>query len=622
MNIRTLWYFLSAATSGGISAGARRLGIAQSTLSGAVDTLQVELGDLLFENTPVGLRPTPAAIRLRDYAFWLTTEAEQAFLDLQAANTGPTEPVSIFTYGVPRCSAADWAVVGGAFASVRGGGPRGAFVSSDRTTPESDHGNGVTVRYRLAEPGDEASVRDTWTLLMLQGASEHETAIAWEDLSKLRLIGTPLVKHLLAGLGDANADKIDVTAAHPAGILFSLLDRKDAALLVPSATLPEQFAAAGLRAVRVTGAPVAPVIEVTASVGTTSRERHLAQALVDNLRQALSERHSLPRMRALEARVDLHTIRCFRATMETGNTTRAARECFIVQPALSGQLQKLEKSLSRQLFARSHTGMTPTAAGRRLHTLIEPVLNDHATALERLKEGLGSGRSMARVRLGIVPAANEDSLIAEAAAQAIAAWRDEFTDTPISVAEGYTSVLLRWLRTHLIDLAIVDSTQDQPGLRLLPIFREPMTLVFAPGSEWDIGESSIEGRALVASQLVIPSKRFGLRTLFDQAFAEAGVSMAPSLEVDSLAIALRLVGSGHWATILPPSAVHRQLHTGGLKMRLLVSPHIERRICAALRSQLQLQPETAALLSKLDQAFRMPTSDGPLLLEMEQATTF
>lgn len=617
MNIRNLWYFLWAASSGGPSAGARTLRIAQSTMSGAIGALEAEMNSRLFDPTPAGMKPTAAAIRLRDYALWLLLETEQALLDLQAGNVGSTERIPIFAYGVPRGSLTDWAILRGTLRSVARNGRGASLVIAETVPPERIRTNGVVARYHLVANSHGqmhlAGVADGWSAISMRDNGDSENEIAWNALSDFRLIVQPLPGVAANTWRDAFGGAApDVSAIDPCGAPFTLLERKDAVLLLPTSSLPAGYAVPRVKIMTVTGAPVTPVLEIEAVgevfPGKIELVRHLRHELTAVVAGGGSQP---PRIMALEKRIDLHTLRCFLATMETGNTSRAAQACFIVQPALSGQIRKLEKSLSRQLFDRSRSGMTPTAAGRRLHGFVEPILGDHATARERLREGRWSGQRKARVRLGIIPAASEDSLIAESAADALAGWRGGFPDTPISVAEGYTSVLFRWLRTHLIDLAIIDTTESQPGLEVIPIFRESIALVFAPGSVWDTGDSTINGADLLPELLAIPSKRFGLRALFDKAFAEVGIVITPNLEVDSMAIVLRLLRNGDWATILPPSAVHRQLSEGSLKRRLLRNPSIERRICAAQRSQSRLHTETTALLDELNLAFgnRISSSD-------------
>lgn len=621
MNLKTLWYFLWAVSSGGVSAGARQLGIAQSTLSGAIGALEAELGVRLFEPTSVGPRPTQAALRLRDYSLWLVAEAEQAFVDLHSGSIGPLEPVQVSAHGIPRCSSADWAVISGLVGSVASSGPRGVYASSEAR--EDDAGDAVSIRYH-ALPEDEADavadnairVRDRWVAVGARSALEPGRSLDWRSIAD----GKAMISQRSPAAGGIDIASVaygELGSLDPAGVHYALADRREAVLIVPSTMLPAGIRhAPGLQLAAVTHSPLLPVVEIAIGGAPSAGKRHLARSVAQQVRIAIEQQADSPspRHKALEAHVDLHTLRCFAATIETGNTARAAQSCFIVQPALSGQIRKLETALSRQLFHRSHAGMTATSAGRRLHALVEPILADHATALERLRDGRWSGRRRGRVRLGLIPAANEDSLIAEGAAEALAAWRGEFPDTPISVAEGYTSVLLRWLRTHLIDVAIIDTTENQPGLDLMPIFRESVTLVFAPGSQWDIAEGPIEGSALAAGQLAIPSKRFGLRTLFDKAFSAAGVGMEPGLEVDSMAIALRLVRSGQWATILPPSAVHRHLREGTLRQRPLTRPAIDRRICAATRSKSHLAPEMTSLLGKIDASFRLRASNPEIVL--------
>lgn len=628
MDIRALWYFLAAASAGGISAGARRLGLAQSTLSGALASLEAQFGAPLFEMTPIGNRLTTPAVRLRDYASWLVMEAEQAFLDLHAGRIGSTGQVSVLMHGIPRGSVADWAAMKGALCSVSHSGARASFVVSDSHATECGRGENIVLRYLLAQSGTVVSsdhafrAEDSWRLLALRDEAKTDSPVEWRKLAEFRLIVPPIVNGLqeaLAQLPDSLA--LEIAAFDPAGAPYTILSRKDAALLVPASCLPAGYSPLGLKILSIRGAPLVPVLEMERPVIEKLGEGELARSIRDEITRAAKtgdcgQGHLL----SLDAHVDLHTFRCFAATFETGNTSLAAKACFIVQPALSGQVRKLERSLSHQLFVRSHVGMTPTPAGRRLYGLISPVLNDHKTAMERIRDRRWSGGANGRVRLGIIPAANENSLIAEASSDALASWRVQFPDTQISVAEGYTGVLIRWLRTHLIDLAIIDTTENQPGLQVMPIFRESITLVFAPGSSWDTGEDEISGTEISGRRLALASQRFGLRALVDKAFAAANVTVAPDLEVDSMAIALQLVRTAGWATILPASAVHRQLSEGLLKRQLLVEPRIERRICVAIRSHSSISPEANVLLNKIDASFRTRSASGDIEFHDDEAS--
>lgn len=610
MNLRSLWYFLSAASAAGVSAGARRLGIAQSTMSAALGTLEEEIGAALFEKTPAGQRLTPAAIRLRDYATWLITEAEQSFVDLQTGNITSSEPITVFTYGVPRNSIADWATIFGAFESVAKNAPRAVFVNSDETGPENVQGDGLSISYLLeprqnGDATDRVLLQDNWMALGLRDSTDLADEIEWERLLEHRLIVPPFAVDLgRAGASSARSIRSDSLALDPAGAPFTIMRRKDGVLLVPKTCLPAGYRARGVQMSNVVGAPLQPAVEVAWPSDHAKAARHLVDSICDLLHRSRTfSAQPAGKLRSLEARIDLHTYRCFSATAETGQTARAARACFIVQPALSMQIRKLETALSRQLFVRSGAGMTPTAAGLRLNRFLEPILQDHDTAIQRIREGQWADRQDRFVRLGIIPAADENSLIAEVAADVLSRWKNEHPDTAVSAAEGYRSVLLRWLRNHLIDFAIIDATEDQPDITIQPVFSESVALIFAAGSQWDNGEPTMEVGMLSPERVAIPSKRFGLRYLYETAFEEAGMRFSPSLEVDSLAITQRLVHGGEWATILPPSALHRQIRQNVLKTRILVNPTIERRICLATRSRVRLSKEVVSLSDDMIRAF-------------------
>jgi monoterpene epsilon-lactone hydrolase len=62
--------------------------------------------------------------------------------------------------------------------------------------------------------------------------------------------------------------------------------------------------------------------------------------------------------------VDLRHFRSFVAVAEEVNIGRAAERLFITQPALSRQMQQLEREVGEPLLVRVHHGVELTEAGR------------------------------------------------------------------------------------------------------------------------------------------------------------------------------------------------------------------------------------------------------------------
>lgn len=64
--------------------------------------------------------------------------------------------------------------------------------------------------------------------------------------------------------------------------------------------------------------------------------------------------------------MDIRELRSFVKVAQCGGFSRAARDLFIAQPALSRQIAKLEEQLQVELFTRHGRGVELTAAGSRL----------------------------------------------------------------------------------------------------------------------------------------------------------------------------------------------------------------------------------------------------------------
>jgi DNA-binding transcriptional LysR family regulator len=93
--------------------------------------------------------------------------------------------------------------------------------------------------------------------------------------------------------------------------------------------------------------------------------------------------------------MDFNRLRSFAAVAEAGHLTRAAAKLHISQPALSAQIKALEDELGLALFERTSTGMTLTAAGRRLLVEADKILaaSQAFQAEARALMGTVSGRA-------------------------------------------------------------------------------------------------------------------------------------------------------------------------------------------------------------------------------------
>ncbi|HEX8010783.1 MAG TPA: LysR family transcriptional regulator [Casimicrobiaceae bacterium] len=93
--------------------------------------------------------------------------------------------------------------------------------------------------------------------------------------------------------------------------------------------------------------------------------------------------------------MEFNRLKSFVVVAETGHLTRAAEKLHISQPALSAQIKALEDEIDLTLFERKSTGMTLTAAGKRLLVEADKILAAAQTfqaEAQALKGGI-SGRA-------------------------------------------------------------------------------------------------------------------------------------------------------------------------------------------------------------------------------------
>ena len=101
--------------------------------------------------------------------------------------------------------------------------------------------------------------------------------------------------------------------------------------------------------------------------------------------------------------LELRHLRVVCAIAETGSVTKAASQLGLAQPALTAQLQRIERTLGGPLFERDRRGARPTALGElvlaRARVLL-PAMKGLQDEAARLAGASGTEATMSRYRIG------------------------------------------------------------------------------------------------------------------------------------------------------------------------------------------------------------------------------
>jgi DNA-binding transcriptional LysR family regulator len=214
--------------------------------------------------------------------------------------------------------------------------------------------------------------------------------------------------------------------------------------------------------------------------------------------------------------------------------------------------------------------------GRKAYAIYAPIL-DALRSSQRRKPPGKQARPVLRV--GILPGLDEDSLLVRATTATIVEWGKVCPEVELKVVESHSGVLLDWLSDKIIDVAVVEDMHARSALRETILSSEPLAILTS-ASYAAHAPGPIRLSEIGSLNLVLPSKRHGLRALMDRAFLSAGLPLVPKLELDSMASAMRLVKSGGWATVMPPSAVQRSIDDKLLIAHPIVKPSVKRELRA------------------------------------------
>lgn len=243
------------------------------------------------------------------------------------------------------------------------------------------------------------------------------------------------------------------------------------------------------------------------------------------------------------------------ALSETRNFSQVAEQLGITQPALSKQIQHMEKELGVKLFDRNHSPLTLTPAGEYfVRSAREMVYQEEQ--LRKAMEQFHSGDS-GRLVIGVTPFRSLYLM-----PELVKKIRARYPGVSIVLHEVSSAQLRKDAAEGKCDLAVVNLPVDTALLDVIPLEQDTLVLAIhkrlVEGLPLDTtGKNvTVEMGQLQNVPFVVLSPGQELRKLFDGLCTAANFHPTIAAEVVGVTSALAMAKAGVGAAVLPLQFVH------------------------------------------------------------------
>ncbi len=242
---------------------------------------------------------------------------------------------------------------------------------------------------------------------------------------------------------------------------------------------------------------------------------------------------------------------------ELQSFTKAARQLYMSQPAVSFQIKALEENLQAVLFQRGDKKIFLTDAGRLLYSEAKQMLTHYykvRAGLDDLK-GLKTGHLV----IGASTIPGEYLL-----PRLIGGFYEKYPGIKIVLKIAGTGLVGRWIREKEIDLGFIGAPLEGDGINCVPWIQDHMVLIVPPLHAW-ANKDAVSVSDLKKTALVLREPSSGTRQTLEKKLEGKNISLKKMnriMELGSTRAVITAVESGLGASVVSRFAVRESLELG------------------------------------------------------------
>ena len=216
----------------------------------------------------------------------------------------------------------------------------------------------------------------------------------------------------------------------------------------------------------------------------------------------------------------------FDAVARHGSIRKAAQSLHIASSALNRRMLDLEQEIGSPLFERLPRGVRLTAAGELLLNHVRNAMHEWRKLEGQLAQLRGQTRGTVRVAVA-------ESVTPSLLPNAITTYGREHTGVSFEVKVDGPENLAQALLDDHVDLILTHERPDKPGISVLAETAHPLCAFMDPSHPL-AACSSVQLSDCVPYPWALPDHSLAARALLDVALEHASLSVAPTLESNSI----------------------------------------------------------------------------------------
>ena len=255
---------------------------------------------------------------------------------------------------------------------------------------------------------------------------------------------------------------------------------------------------------------------------------------------------------------NLSSYRIFYTVANTGNISKAAKELYISQPAISKSIQKLEESVGCKLFSRSSRGVVLTDEGKLLYEHVSEAFETLTMGEEKLKRSIELG--VGHLKIGV-----SSTLCKYLLLPYLKEFIRQNPHISISISCQSTNDTLKLLEDNKIDIGLIGKPENLKNIHF--DFLEEIEDIFVAAKDYlrNLKARGIQkDHILQSSTLMLLDKNNMTRQYLDDYLQENQIIIKDSIDISDMDLLIDFARIGVGVACVIKNFVREDLENGTL----------------------------------------------------------